>query len=1544
MAGGGAMRTLSPPKAGLAARLLSSMSLVALAATSAPDRAFAFCYVSVPTPSGVFALNDETCTAAAGTYNPTVQPDVSLPVLYTGFGFFASAGSVINSPNAVTINTTGASNAYGVWSDGAGATINLNGGTTVSTTGANSYSLYASQGGAISATAATTIATGGSFAHGVQADTGGAVILNGGSVAVTGTGSVGLFATGTGSTINATDVAVSTAGSGLPSTANAILAGPGAVITTTGGSASTTGTDAYVAGAFTTGGTGVATLNLSGTTITATGDGSGGLFANGTGSTVTATGVTITTHGNYDSVNGFHATGVTNQSYPGSPGGGLVTLTSSSILTTGTQATGVYTANGGTTRLTGDSITTSGANSNGVQADPGGSITLNGGSVSTTGLEAFGVGALGGGSVSISGTSVTTSGDASKGLLVLGPGSTLSASTLTVTTSGTINPADGDHAIAVFNGSGGGYAAGGTANLTNLTIRTSGAESDGVVTTASGNTTINGGSITTSGPNSLDLYATGSGSQIAANRVTLSTTGGPNSQTMVADQGAQITVIGGSASTTGDSSYAAGVTAGGSLSLNGTTITATGLGSGGLFVNGTGGVLDATNVSVRTRGGIDPSTGDHADGAFNGSYPGDPGGGTMTLTNLTIQTSGADAPGVATEDGGLTKISGGSITTSGDGATGLGVNGAGSSVEASDVNIMTQGGVNPATGDKADGAFNGPYLPNGLTSGGVLSLTNSTVATSGADGNGVVSSIGGTTTVSGGSVKTTGLEALGVIAEGGGALTISGTTVATTGDASKGLSALGTGSSLTASNLTVTTAGTTNSADGHSAFAVYNGSASGTSFLGGGIVTLTNVTAHTSGVASSGVVTANGGSTTILGSSVATLGQDAHALYATGAGSTVNLSGTNAFTTTGAGAIGVYAALGAVVAADGSSMTNVTTSGGVSPATGLGAYGVNADGAGSSVTLGAATITTSGPGAYGLLASDAAGSGTAGLITATGTLNVKTTNAGATAVGLVGNGATILATGGGTITSAGTAVSLSGGTNQTATFDNFTINNLSGDLVFADPSSSTVNFNSTTANAGTNPLFYATGAGTVATLNANGSTLTGTIQTGPGAISNVNLSNHTTWNLTGPSTVTNLNVTNSIIVFAPPGSGSGFKTLTVTNYVGSGAMITMNATLGGSTSGSDQIIVNGGKATGSTLLTINNFGGLGGATSGAGIPLVVATNGGTVAPGAFALANTPLVGGFRYMLQESNNDWYLVSTPAPTSGQVQSSINQVAKAQQTQIVTNRVLNSLLLGATQQISCTSCAGGFASIGSFAAGAEGRWGLSDELTLIGGLSYNQWYASGISVENAPTVAGSLIYDLWKWGESRPFFQVGGALTPYEDVYYTRYYANGLTTAVGNASAIDRDLSLFGRAGWIDRFSPIDEAAVYGDLGRDWLQTGGYTEMTSFLNPFPATVRNGLDTLNVAHLGGQWTHLFNGNIEANVTAAVAYGFGAGDSAQTSVLDFGPIAPSAIANTTWMEWGARLGYRFNNRVVIDAFVVGTAFGQIGTTVHGGVGLRYEF
>ena len=146
-------------------------------------------------------------------------------------------------------------------------------------------------------------------------------------------------------------------------------------------------------------------------------------------------------------------------------------------------------------------------------------------------------------------------------------------------------------------------------------------------------------------------------------------------------------------------------------------------------------------------------------------------------------------------------------------------------------------------------------------------------------------------------------------------------------------------------------------------------------------------------------------------------------------------------------------------------------------------------------------------------------------------------------------------------------------------------------------------------------------------------------------------------------------------------------------------------------------------------------------------------------------------------------------SPASTLGDIQSSVTALAKSQFAQMVTGRLLSSLLIGANQQISGCDCGGGFGSVGSFGLGANGRWSFSDRLTLLAGASYDQFSAEGADVTNAPIAAASLRYDLTDWGKSRPFFEFGAAIAPYMTVSYSRSYANGFVTSTGNGSAIDR-----------------------------------------------------------------------------------------------------------------------------------------------------------
>ncbi|HFT8732327.1 TPA: calcium-binding autotransporter Cah, partial [Escherichia coli] len=109
-----------------------------------------------------------------------------------------------------------------------------------------------------------------------------------------------------------------------------------------------------------------------------------------------------------------------------------------------------------------------------------------------------------------------------------------------------------------------------------------------------------------------------------------------------------------------------------------------------------------------------------------------------------------------------------------------------------------------------------------------------------------------------------------------------------------------------------------------------------------------------------------------------------------------------------------------------------------------------------------------------------------------------------------------------------------------------------------------------------------------------------------------------------------------------------FHKLTTNTLTGQGGTINMRVRLDGSNA-SDQLVINGGQATGKTWLAFTNVGNsnLGVATSGQGIRVVDAQNGATTEEGAFALSRPLQAGAFNYTLnRDSDEDWYLRSENA----------------------------------------------------------------------------------------------------------------------------------------------------------------------------------------------------------------------------------------------------------------------------------------------------------
>ena len=1498
-------------------RRLVARTAITLLALAAATGARATCTANV-SGNHIFALTGDSCPFASGTYAPTVlAPGASPPAIV---GLFANGGSITagEDATAVTVNATAASASYGLNA--------INGGTIgpldvagVTTAASSSPAVYATGAGSTitltllspTSPAVATIVTTGVDSAGVLATSGGSVVLTGsgptgGSVTTETDGSVGLNAFS--GSISATGITITTMGDPdiLSNPSDAVeVSNSGATVTLTDDTIVTSGEGAVGVFAQTSG-----MATLSGTaTVTTTGDCESGFCAYGlnaaSGGVIdasTATSVSVTTSG-ADAI-GVYASGV---APPVEPGG----LPTPSTITIGGVAT----------------ITTYGATAAGVQADSGGVVNLNGGSAKTP-------------------NTITTTTDGSIGVYAASAGviNINGATTISTGTSG--ETPTGANAYGV--------QADGLGSQVNLnaatTITTLGTGAYGLYATAGGAIGATTDAppaigVTTSGTGAIGVYASGVDSEsstpstITIGGVATITTNGATAAGVQADGGGAVTLGAGSVSTNGADSPGVVATGTGSMvTLNGTsllTVTTITDDSIGLLAT-SGGVIDDTGPVTISTG----STGETPSGASAYGANADGSGSKITFSGATtLTTNGAGANGL--DAYGLYASNGGTI----DGSL------------APSVAITTSG--TGAIGVYASGAAPESGPASSITIGGIATIT-----TNGGSAAGVQADSGGLVTLGAGSVTTNGADAPGVVASGAGSMiTLNGASllsVTTTTDGSTGLYALGGGVINATGPVSVSTGSTTGST-GLNAYGV-NADGSGSK------VNLAAATIATTGQGAVGLYASNvsatgaGGAITVSGTlGVTTAGASAYGAWAQSAGSTIALNGASTFTINGA-AFALFASEGGVITTG--STLGATINGGV------GAGGVEASGSGSTVTLsGATTIGLNGASNTGLFAttggaittealtsitvSGASSTGvqaTAGTVTATGALNVTTSQASSVAFALGGTAPSIVASGGGTVSAAGNAINFIGATSAVATFDNFHITSASGDLIFADPSTATINFTGTTATANGGNLLNATNGSTIA-FNASASTLTGAIQTDATSTTNVSLTNNTNWTMTGSSTLTNLNLTNSSVVFSPSG---GFKTLTVGSLVGgTGANVTLNTQLAGAQN-TDQIIINGGTATGTTALTIKNASAsnAGAATTGSGIPVVVVTNGGTTSTTAFKLATPVTAGGFQYALAEnpSNDDWYLMSSPVPspenaiTAASIQNSVNSLAQAQFNNMVTTRLLGSLLLGANEQVSGCDCGGGFAGVGSFALGSHGRWALTDNLTLLAGASWDSFYQDGTNVSASPIVAASLRYDPSNWGTSRPFLEFGAALSPYISASYTRYYNNGFLPAEGVGSAIDRGLAIFGRAGWVARLTPIDEGAVFVDLVRGWQEQGGYTEVSTAVNPFPATVSNGVSREDVVRVGAQYTHLFFGNLEANVNGAVAHGFDSSFGSQVSVLSFGSVAPFPILNSTWVEYGGRLGYRFSRNLVVDAYVLGTQGGEVGRTLHVGLGARYAF
>ena len=973
--------------------------------------------------------------------------------------------------------------------------------------------------------------------------------------------------------------------------------------------------------------------------------------------------------------------------------GGTVNLTVANVSASLTAAVSVQ--SGGGVSLNGTTVTATSARTTGsgsvvgIQVANAGSyanlsnVTINSTITASTSPDmVYGLQVMSGGSVTGSGVTIDATRNSSTGssliLQATGTGTVVDLSDIHFTGTGTnvsgVSSLQGA-SVTLNGGTVQSPVSGLASNLTsttqltaiNVDVSVSGSGAGGASAANSATLTLIGGSVTTTGTGSTAISAGGGGKVNMTGTAVIQAAGATSSTT----SNQALSANGANSVITGD-----GVTVTACQRVGTTCNAAINL-TGALAQNG--GVVSLTNGSSITLNS-------NVSGTISVSGVRATGAGSMvSLTDSSVSVAGTNAHGIRADTSGNVMLTNAQVSTTGNGGIGLDIVGAGASVTALAGTVVT------TSGSSAPGIS--------LTSGATVSLTNASVTASGATSSALVGSGATYTNVAeftDSSLVSMQAPAISVTS-GTTNVTASNTTISGNGVL---LSTSGTGSTtnLTATNGSMLTGAVQTAAGNTSNLTVQSASI----WTMSGPSTLTNLTldagtlrygAATTLSVTNPITLGSGGGTIDTNGFSSTLAEPiegAGALTKVGTG-VLTLTGANSYTggtAINGGVLQVSADnnLGAAMGPlsfDGGTLnttatfmsaraTTLGTGGGtfdVNPGTTL-TMGGTIDGTGVLIKTDAGSLVLTADNTYGGVTTISGGTlqlgdgGTSGRIVGdivdnaslvfnrTDSFILPGAISGTGTVTQLGGGTTIL-TGdstysGGTTIAAGTLQLGNGGTsgsiegnvlnNGTLAFDRLDTLTFDGEisgsgaveqigsgttvLTGANTYSGATNVNAGTLQAGATNTFSPNSAVTVAaagTLDLNG------------------------FNQTVPSII-NAGLIN-MGVGTPPGT-----VLTTGSYIGQGGTIAMNTFLEADNSPSDRLVIDGGTASGDSFLRIFNAGGAGALTTGNGILVVDAINGGSTVPGTFALSGPVVAGPYEYTLFRSSVDasglqnWYLRST------------------------------------------------------------------------------------------------------------------------------------------------------------------------------------------------------------------------------------------------------------------------------------------------------------
>jgi len=244
---------------------------------------------------------------------------------------------------------------------------------------------------------------------------------------------------------------------------------------------------------------------------------------------------------------------------------------------------------------------------------------------------------------------------------------------------------------------------------------------------------------------------------------------------------------------------------------------------------------------------------------------------------------------------------------------------------------------------------------------------------------------------------------------------------------------------------------------------------------------------------------------------------------------------------------------------------------------------------------------------------------------------------------------------------------------------------------------------------------------------------------------------------------------------------------------------------------------------------------------------------------------------------------------------------------------------------------------------AGGLRGRLSFGDGLEVLGGFALGREDFSGVTIPFEQL--GSLTLRYAPSGASRPFVEVGGVVGQAQDAQFTRTYADGDKTGVGQGGGSYRSDEVWGRAGWVVDWGGSSQAGVYLQYGEQSQSLGGYMETLSNLNPFEAAVGAGGDRMDVGKLGGRYDFVTSDGWEIFAGLSIDHAFSQDHTLPVAVDGFGPITSTPVPSQTWVEYRARFGHALGPKTTLSFYVTGLAGTEpVGAPIAAGLDLKVVF